>query len=753
MSRSIKRAFSLVLCLVLVLSLGAFGVSAAEEDGSALEPIVYGSFGGADTVNGKAAPRYASVLNKDVTEAISDDVAWHNGAVFSEAGAYTVSADVTMNSAADGSDTNDFSGLGAALMATGKGVTVTVEDATVETTGVAKLALFTDAGALSLIKNSTLISNSGTIYEGYMSTADQIMMVAPPWVLGLGGAKTNARTTNIMGDYSTSAYVDSTVKAGGWGALSTDSGSNMHLVVVNTEVDVEDSGYGAYTIGESTEDYYGVQENVSTYANIMTGGVATYQSYTGGQEIEVVQYNGEKDEYGFGKGGDVVATVKSDKVAEGEVVPSVIKSENFGFMCHANGSDGYNIVNLLDGTTVESGNATFLVKKINSIFNVDKATIKSADGVLLQIIDNDDDYVGLDFTANWGMEDGYGHSVGGHIPTFNSVFHEEAGYSNEWTKAEPAEGGMPGGDMPGAPEGGMPGGPGGMPAMAAPEYYTSELNLTNTAVTGDVWNSTGYVGSNPATRLTVNLGEGADLTGVISAGAFSHDTKDATVGNGNWDAASVLGHVSNVVNSNGDNQVAVSLTDDAVWTVKADSLIDSLSVKGSAKVVVPAGVTLTVGGKTYTDTTIEAEPISENDYQTMTVDGKAVDPEKYAIDGHNYFKLRDIAAILNGSASQIGVAYDEETDSVQITTGAAYESVGGELSHSGAGAKYAPTRQSVWVDGKEVQLTVYAIGGYNYFMLRDLATVLNGTASQFNVTFDEAARQIVVTTGAAYEGK
>ena len=585
-----KRLMTILLAVALLFTLGtaAFASGEAsksdadlaalqnEADGSALAPIVTTTFTGTKL----AYPRYAHFVNANASGEIADDVSWHNGAVYFEPGVYSVSgANIAMNSDADGSDTNDFSGLGAAVLATGQGVVLQVSNSNIETTGVAKLALFTDGGAASIVRHSTLTSNSGTIYDGYVSTADQTLMVAPPWVLGLGGPLCNARTTNIMGNYSAAAYIDSTFNAAGWGALSTDSGTNMHMLVINTTVNVDDSGYGAYTIGESTEDYYGVTENVSTYANIMTGGVATYQSYVGGTDIDFVQFTGEKDEYGFGTGGNVIAKVSSGALAPGQVVNSVINSEQFGFMCHANGPSGYNVVNLLDGTEVNTGDAIFLVKKVSSIFNVDNAVLNSGTGVLLQIIDNDDDYVGLDFSAQWGEDNGYGHSFGSHMPTFNSVFHEEPGYSNDFA----------------------------VNTTDVANNYTSELNLTNTTVAGDVWNSSGYVGSNPATTLTVNLGEGADLTGIISAGAFSHTVKDAQVGNGDWSAASVLGHVTNIVNSNGKNLVNVALSGDAVWTVKGDSYIDSLDVADNAKVVVPAGVTLTVGADTYTGTTITAQ--------------------------------------------------------------------------------------------------------------------------------------------------
>lgn len=586
-----KKILTILLALAMIFSLATGALASGEAsgsseddlialqneaDGSALPAIVETSFTGTRL----AYPRYAHFVNENASGEISDDVSWHNGAIYFAPGSYSVNgASFEMNTAADGSDTNDFSGLGAAVLATGQGVVLEINNANIETTGVAKLALFTDGGAATIVRHSTLISNSGTIYDGYMSTADQTLMVAPPWVLGLGGPLCNARTTNIMGNYSAAAYIDSTFDAAGWGALSTDSGTNMNMLVINCTVNVDDSGYGAYTIGETTEDYYGVTKNVSTYANIMTGGVSTYQSYVGGTDIDFVQFNGEVDEYGFGTNGSVIAKVSSGALAPGQVVNSVINSDEFGFMCHANGASGYNVVNLLDGTEVNTGDAIFLVKKINSIFNVDNAVLNSGTGVLLQLIDNDDDYVGLDFSAQWGEDNGYGHAYGSHMPTFNQTFHEEPGFANEFA----------------------------VNTTDVANNWTSELNLTNTTVEGDVWNSTGYVGSNPATTLTVNLGEGADLTGVISAGAFSHTAKDAKVGNGDWSEASVLGHVTNIVNSNGKNIVNVNLSGDAVWTVKADSVIDSLDVQDGAQVVVPAGVTLTVGAEAYTGTTITAQ--------------------------------------------------------------------------------------------------------------------------------------------------
>lgn len=48
--------------------------------------------------------------------------------------------------------------------------------------------------------------------------------------------------------------------------------------------------------------------------------------------------------------------------------------------------------------------------------------------------------------------------------------------------------------------------------------------------------------------------------------------------------------------------------------------------------------------------------------------------------------------------------------------------------------------QRLTVDGAEKAIDHCNIDGYNYFKLRDLACLLNGTANTFNVTYDPAAR-------------
>ena len=54
------------------------------------------------------------------------------------------------------------------------------------------------------------------------------------------------------------------------------------------------------------------------------------------------------------------------------------------------------------------------------------------------------------------------------------------------------------------------------------------------------------------------------------------------------------------------------------------------------------------------------------------MNGNTVACEKYNIDGRNYFKLRDLAYLLNGTGSQFDVGWDPEKQLVTITTLHAY---------------------------------------------------------------------------------
>lgn len=136
----------------------------------------------------------------------------------------------------------------------------------------------------------------------------------------------------------------------------------------------------------------------------------------------------------------------------------------------------------------------------------------------------------------------------------------------------------------------------------------------------------------------------------------------------------------------------------------------------------------------------KTEPAVEVSSQAVTVDGRAVSAQVYNIDGSNFFKLRDVAAMLNGTAAQFSVAYDEAARAVTARSGEAYTAIGGELA---AGEDRSDTcvvsTQSIAVNGITRQVSVYNIGGSNFFKLRDLGDLLG-----FGVSYNSETRTVVV---------
>ena len=128
---------------------------------------------------------------------------------------------------------------------------------------------------------------------------------------------------------------------------------------------------------------------------------------------------------------------------------------------------------------------------------------------------------------------------------------------------------------------------------------------------------------------------------------------------------------------------------------------------------------------------------------TVAVDGKSIDFDAYNISGYNYFKLRDLAYVLNGSEKQFAVGWDDTKKAITLTLGAAYKPTGEEMSSKGAGVKSAVLSDALVYlsDGGRLDLSAYNIDGYNYFKLRDL-----GASVHFNVGWDANSNTITIDT-------
>ena len=120
--------------------------------------------------------------------------------------------------------------------------------------------------------------------------------------------------------------------------------------------------------------------------------------------------------------------------------------------------------------------------------------------------------------------------------------------------------------------------------------------------------------------------------------------------------------------------------------------------------------------------------------------------EAYFIDGSNYFKLRDLALVLSDTNKQFNLWYDETTMAIKMMSGSPYIQYGGEMTRGDGKAKTAsPTASKIFLDGKELNFTVYNIEGNNFFKLRDLMS-----AFDIGVTYTPATNDIAIDTYSCY---
>lgn len=130
---------------------------------------------------------------------------------------------------------------------------------------------------------------------------------------------------------------------------------------------------------------------------------------------------------------------------------------------------------------------------------------------------------------------------------------------------------------------------------------------------------------------------------------------------------------------------------------------------------------------------------------TIYVDGVQVNGAAYMINNNNYFKLRDIAAMVNGSAKQFEVSWNSTEKRIDLTTGTAYTPVGGELALPGGAATAKQSTAAVFRNGSRAGYTGYSIAGNNYYKLRDLCRDMN-----IGVKFDTAAKRVDIVTTEGY---
>ena len=471
---------------------------------------------------------------------------------------------------ARGEHASDFTGMGAAFVAA-DGAKLTVTGVDVITDGFVRAGVIVDDGAVAWIEDSNFVTYGANplteAYDGYVNSATTSKMLSPPWVLGIQGG---IRTVNVLDTRATFVLVNSTMKSGGWGVISTDGCTTPKLVIIDSDLRILSepeggmdsgyalygydpaaygSGYGAYLIGTCDEQYYGSKVSGATFGAIAREGYATYQSSNG--DIEVVSAEGES--LGVVKG--------QGNVSEIDTV--------IGVMTHSSETVG---LTYTDGTIINTAAETVLYRSSgHASFVFDNAVVNAGNGVIGQMIDDDDSTVGMGDFSTMG---------------FNTKLVEAAGMPSQ-TGNE-----------------------------TGPSSTCEEATFTfaNGDYVGDLYNGTGYYGQ-AGDVLNVTVGENASLTGAIAltetfhgvpysaeAKAFADAAegveyvfidKDFNVTANEADAAYIqftqftidqyymLCRMLNHVYYNGYSAANVTVEKGGVWNVAGESLITYLKVEGT----------------------------------------------------------------------------------------------------------------------------------------------------------------------------
>jgi hypothetical protein len=249
-----------------------------------------------------------------------------------------------------GNGGNAGAGFGAALMSSGK-ADVTVSKATITTKGAVRTGIFVGGESTMRVNDSSIEVFNGTLPADYKFNIDADTMMEVPWMLGLSG---NARATMLV-DHGTVYYNRSHIKAQAWGALSTDGPGVFRMYVTDSLIETVDSGYGAYSLGNSLDRFSHCTFNVADMGLIMQAeGSGTFTDGT------------------------------------------VVNSRRFGVMMHSGmmpSRIGNGMLIIDKGSVFNTKSTAIQVKGRGTHIVIDNAKINAANGIILQAMVNDDPMV------------------------------------------------------------------------------------------------------------------------------------------------------------------------------------------------------------------------------------------------------------------------------------------------------------------------------------------------------------------------
>lgn len=262
----------------------------------------------------------------------------------------------------------------------------------------------------------------------------------------------------------------------------------------------------------------------------------------------------------------------------------------------------------------------------------------------------------------------------------------------------------------------------------APQYQISISNVTGKVT---VAGQEAYVCQAPVKVTAVDELQTFEVTKYLSAGS-TLVAQGTLVPDGytteSWDAL--------YYESEGDAVVQVGTT----YTINEPGIYRALgmypAIAGGAEVyLVVEGNGQTAASLTKPQYTTAAPSTAK-----VLVNGKGMVFDAYTIGGNTYFKLRDVAAAVNGTTKNFNVVWDTDRKAISLQPETAYAAVGGELAAGDGTAKQAlPSGAPLYMGWMEYAMPAYNINGSTYFKLRDLCSLMGIT-----VGWDDATKTITV---------
>jgi hypothetical protein len=271
-----------------------------------------------------------------------------------------------------GDGRSDFVGYGSAIVASGKGTKLVLDNVNINTQGVVRAGVIAKDGSKVIVKNSNIETKNGVLPPGYVATMDTSQMRSTLWISGMTG---NVRATSILGTETQATYINTSISSEGWGVLSTDGTNNIHLNVINCKAIITgDEGYGNYNDPSAHVAYYGTEFDMATFASVIGSG----DVYYGDSTREAVA--GLNDRFDLG--------LTDEELNAIPVKPTIINSGKYGVMWHRSG----NPLTVDGGTIFNTAKTTFIISGVPAVINMDGsggAQINSGTGVIMQVASDD----------------------------------------------------------------------------------------------------------------------------------------------------------------------------------------------------------------------------------------------------------------------------------------------------------------------------------------------------------------------------